>query len=258
MPAFWEPYLPGSSIVHRLDPRLKIAAAFATILVASLVPAGRWWPLTALGGLVAAAVALARLPVRVMMARTALALPFVLLAALSVLWARQGEPIWSLPLGPLSLTVTREGLLALGTTLARAWISLWTAALLVATTPLPALQHALWRLRLPAVLCDTIALLIRYLFVLVEEAARLMSARASRTAGNGLSLGARARVLGNMIGSLLVRSVARAERIHAAMLARGYAGTPRAPRHLQWRPADTRAGLVWAAGLIGVLVSLIL
>ncbi len=254
MAHLWEPFLPGSSLVHQLDSRLKLLATLATVLVATLIPQGRWGGLLGLAMLLAMAVALSAVPLRKLVGRTALALPFVLLAALSVPFSREGQPLWVASLGPVTLTVTDAGLLAFLSILARAWLSLWAAALLVATTPLPALQQALWQLHLPPVLCNTIALMIRYLFVLVEEGSRLMAARAARTAGHGLGISERARVLGRMVGSLFVRSVARAERIHAAMLARGYDGTPRAPHGLSWRPTDTRAALVWTAGLAAALV----
>jgi cobalt/nickel transport system permease protein len=249
----WEPYLPGFGPIHRLDPRLKLLATLGTVLTATLVPAGDWASLVALALLVATAVALSRLSVSTLLGRTALALPFVLLATLSVPFARQGQPLWSAHVGPLALAITNEGLVACGSILARAWLSLWAATLLVATTPLPGLQHALWLLRVPPILCSTIALMIRYLYVLVDEASRLMCARASRSAGPARSVGWRARVLGGMIGSLLIRSVARAERIHAAMLARGYDGTPRVLHRLSWKPSDTRAALLWSAGLLGAL-----
>ncbi|MHB1319319.1 MAG: CbiQ family ECF transporter T component, partial [Anaerolineae bacterium] len=139
----WEPYLHASSAVHRLDPRLKLLCTVGTVLAASLVPSGEWAPLLALTGLLAGIVALSRLPLRPLLARTSLALPFVLLAALSVPFARPGLAVWSARVGPLTLTLTREGLLAMGGILARAWLSLWAATLLVATTPVPALQHAL-------------------------------------------------------------------------------------------------------------------
>ncbi len=251
----WEPYLPGTSPIHRLDPRLKLIAALGTVMAASLVPTGQWWPLLALAALLAAALALSRLPLSALLARTMPALPFVLLAALSVPFARPGDTLWSPRLGPLTLSLTREGLLALSTILARAWLSLWAATLLVASTSLPALQQALRALHVPAILCSTIALMIRYLFVLVDEASRLMAARASRTAGNRLTLRGRIRVLGGMIGSLLVRSIDRAERIHAAMLARGYDGTLRTLQSLHWRRADTVALLLYACALVALLLT---
>ena len=93
----------------------------------------------------------------------------------------------------------------------------------------------------------------------VEEARRLMAARDARSAARAPGRGARtpiawrARVLGHQVGSLLIRSVARAERIHAAMLARGFDGTPRALAHLAWRRLDTCAAGLWLAGLAAAL-----
>ncbi len=246
-----EPYLAGSSPVHRLDPRLKLLAALAYIVAVSALPDGAWRALAAFGLLAAGAVGLSGLPWATLLKRTGLALPFVGLIALSVPFVRAGEPLWALHWGPLALTLTREGLVAMATILARAWLAIWMSALLVAATPLPALLHALWLLRLPPILCTTLTLMIRYLFVLAEEAARLQTARAARSAGDGRSVFWRARVLGGMVGSLLIRSIARAERIYLAMLARGYDGAPRALHGLAWRNGGTYAALGWGAALAG-------
>ncbi|MGI6366931.1 MAG: cobalt ECF transporter T component CbiQ [Anaerolineae bacterium] len=249
-----EPYLPGEGPLHRLDPRLKVVATLALAMLASFVPATSWRALGALAMLLLALVWLSRLPLRMVALRLALAYPFVLLAAASVPFAaRQGTPLWSATLGPVHLAITEAGLRALAVVLVRATLSLTAATLLVVTTPLAQLAHALGRLGVPAILADTISLTIRYLFVLADEAGRLMAARASRTAGQGLPLGARIRVLGGMIGSLLVRSLARAERVHAAMLARGHGSPLRRPVAMGWQPRDTVAALVSGTALLAVL-----
>ena len=69
----------------------------------------------------------------------------------------------------------------------------------------------------------------RYLFVLTDEAMRLMRAREARSARSatgpgGGSIPWRARVTGNMVGQLFLRSYERSDRIYNAMLARGYSG----------------------------------
>ncbi len=248
-----EPYLAGSSPVHGLDPRLKFVATVAYIVALSALPAGAWWALAALAALAMAAVGLSRLPWHVLLARTGLALPFVGLVALSVPFVRAGEPLWALQWGPLALTVTREGLVAMATILAKAWLAIWMSVLLVATTSLPALLQALWLLRLPPILCTTLTLMIRYLFVLADEAARLQTARAARSAGRGRGVVWRALVLGHMVGSLLIRSIARAERIYLAMVARGYDGEPRTLHAIAWRRRDTCAAVGWGAALASVV-----
>jgi cobalt/nickel transport system permease protein len=125
---------------------------------------------------------------------------------------------------------------------------------LVATTPFPELLRATRVLHAPAVLAATMSFMYRYLFVLVNEAMRLQTAREARSAGPGRSLLWRARVLGGMIGSLFIRSYERSERIYAAMLARGFTGEIRTFTRLVWQPRDSWTGLGWGVALIGASV----
>lgn len=250
-----EPYLEGSSLLHRLDPRLKLLAVLASIAAITTLTPAAWPALAGVASLALAAACRARLPLRTLLARTGIALPFVAFAGLSLLFVREGTVLWSAQWGPLLLTVTREGLAAFALLLAKAWLAIWLSVLLVATTTLPALLQALWSLRVPPLICTTVALMIRYLFVLVEEAGRLQTARSARSAGDGRNIAWRVRVLGGMIGSLLIRSIERAERVHAAMVARGYDGHPCSLMGLTWRSTDTRAALIWMVVLVGLVVT---
>jgi cobalt/nickel transport system permease protein len=67
----------------------------------------------------------------------------------------------------------------------------------------------------------------RYMFELVDEATRLLRARVARSVGSGRSVTWRARVAGQMVGQLFLRSYERSDRVYQAMLARGMDG-----RHL--------------------------
>ncbi len=103
------------------------------------------------------------------------------------------------------------------------------AILLTATTRFPDLLHGLRHLLVPRALVAIIAFMYRYLFVLGDEAHRLLRAREARsaqpqTAGSGPSLRWRTRVVGNMIGQLFLRGYERSDRVYAAMVARGYQG----------------------------------
>jgi len=244
-----EPYRRGSSPLHRLDPRLKVIGAVAFIVLTVALPAPAWGTLGLLALVASAVHGLARLPLRLLRARVASAMPFIALAALSVPFVRAGHILWAAHWGAISLQITREGLEALGAILAKGWLSLWMSALLVAVTPLPDLQRALDALGMPAILSSTIALMLRYLFVLGEEALRLQAAREARSVGRGRNVFWRARVVGGMVGSLWIRSLERAERIYAAMIARGYDGRPRSLHRLTWSKADTRAAILWGVAL---------
>jgi len=215
-----ERYQEGASPLHRFDARVKVAVALILMLGITLTPAQAWpaypllWALITSLALVGEiqAVRLARLG--------GLALPFVLAAA-TLLFTTPGDSI--LVLGPL--TISDAGLARFVAILLKSWLSVQVALLLAMTTPFVDLLWALHRLRVPGTLIAIMSFMYRYLFMLQDEAQRLMRARAARSGGTQRgSLLFRARVTGGMIGSLLLRSMERSERIYTAMIARGYAG----------------------------------
>ena len=141
----------------------------------------------------------------------------------------------------------------------KSWLSVQAAIVLAASTPFPELLQAMRAIGAPRLLVAMFGLMWRYLFVLVDEALRLMRARSARsgrlegsTARTGGSIAWRARVTGGMAGNLLVRAFERSERIYAAMLARGYDGETRS-----LPPALIRSA-AWLSLVVGLLVFLFL
>lgn len=186
-------------------------------------------------------------------ARTAFfAAPF-LLAALPLVFTRPEAPLGSIVLGPLTLTISGEGLRLFGTIAAKSWVSVQAALLLAMTTPVHELVDGLRALRLPRIMVAIISFMYRYLAVLSEEAGRLLRARASRSAAassrrSGGTLRWRATVTGRLAGTLFLRSYERSERVYAAMQARGFEGEV---RHLHARGLRrAEVGVV----LVGLLV----
>jgi len=104
--------------------------------------------------------------------------------------------------------------------LARGTLCLAVMRLLSATTRFTELLRVLWRLRVPALLVTVLALMYRYLFVLVAESSRLARARRRRTLRRGRLAAWRGSA--GVIAELFVRSSERAERIYSAMCARGW------------------------------------
>jgi cobalt/nickel transport system permease protein len=106
------------------------------------------------------------------------------------------------------------------TVAAKSTICLLTIILVSNTTPFSRILQVLKAARVPGLLITTLALMHRYLFVLVEEAERMRRARASRTFTH--RRGARWQTLSTVVGQLFLRASERAERIYDAMCARGW------------------------------------
>lgn len=218
-------YQQHSSWIHELDPRVKVLVAILFIISTALLPDGAWLAYLLSWALVIAAGLAAHIQPSFLVKRSLLVLPF-LLAAVTIIFTLPGPVLWT---GPFGLTISSTGLERFISILCRSWISVQMAVLLTATTRFPDVLHALRHLKVPAILVSILAFMYRYLFVLADETTRLLRARASRSAKVTTMPGGRrirwqARIAGNMVGQLLVRSLARSDRVYQAMLARGYRG----------------------------------
>jgi len=242
-------YRARPSAIHHLDPRVRVVVAVLFILACSLIPIGAWRGFAALLALVVAASAVAQLGATFTLRRSYIALPFALVAV-PLLFTVPGEVLYTVP--GLGWTVTAQGLERFLSVLLRSWIAVQAAILLTAVTRFPDLLWALGALRLPRSLVSTIGFMYRYLFVLSDEAARMLRARAARASSPPGSRRPgvlwQARVAGNMVGSLFLRALERSERVHAAMIARGYNGAMPSLSAHALRPAD------WALGVLVILL----
>ncbi len=250
--SFLDRYHQGTSLIHRLDPRLKLLATLAFVMVTTTTPPDAWLTFVLLAMLSLASVLVSEVPLLEGLKHSTIALPFAAMVAISLPFTQAGTVVWTWHPFSWELSVTDEGLYLFGAVVMKAWLSVMISGLLVATTPFQDLLQAMRSLRVPSVLTATISFMYRYLFVLVDEAMRLQTARAARSVGSGRTLGWRARVLGGMIGSLFIRSYERSERIYAAMLSRGFAGEFRTLTQYAWQAHDTWIGLAWVVMLVGV------
>jgi cobalt/nickel transport system permease protein len=114
----------------------------------------------------------------------------------------------------------QNGTVVFLTIVVKSTLCLFTVILLSNTTPFADLLLALRRFRVQKLLVTILALMYRYLFVLIDEAERLTRAQSSRTFSD--SRVQRWHTMASLIGQLFVRSTERAERIYAAMSARGW------------------------------------
>ncbi len=256
-------YLPdprGESLIHHAPAGVKLALALAYIVAVNVTPS-RAWPVYGLQALmVMIALLIAHLSGRAVTARLAAAAPFALLVGIGLPFTEAGRVVVTAHIGPILLTVTDTGLHSFAIVSTRAGLSLLAAVILGLTTPFADMVRSMQRVGLPAELAQVLLLMYRYLDVLVDEARRLIRAHAARSAidptvnrAGGTFLW-RARVTGNMVGTLFLRAYERSERVYQAMLARGFDGEIRTLARL----GPTRGELTAALAGIGLMVSTVL
>ncbi|NIM93169.1 MAG: cobalt ECF transporter T component CbiQ [Anaerolineales bacterium] len=227
------------SIIHNLDPRVKVVVTLIYVLAVGLTPEGEWWAFFALWIFLMLANLASGLGPTFSLRRSYIAAPFMLIA-IPVLFTTPGSDIVELPF--VGWTISDVGLVRFLSILLRSWLAVQGAILLTATTRAADLFWALEALRMPKSLVATIRFMYRYLFVLGDEALRLIRARSSRSArlpGNPRpSVIWEGKVAGLMVGSLFIRSLERSERVYAAMLSRGYDGRMRSMTDFHTTKAD--------------------
>jgi len=204
-----------NSLVHRLDPRAKLIAtllflftviSFSKYEVSALIPFFLFPVLL---------MTLGEIPFRFILKKVLLVSPFAVFIGIF-------NPLLD----------TAQVLVFSGLTISAGWFSFFSILLkfvltisaaltLIATTPFPSVCHALRRLGMPSLFVSQLLFLYRYIFVLVEEAMRMVRARDMRSFG---ARGTGIKVFVRIIGTLFLRTIERAERIYSAMLSRGFQG----------------------------------
>ncbi len=233
---------------------MKFLFTILFIASLSLLPVGSFAALGVAWLAVLGAAEIASIGVVRLVRGSFIALPFVL-AALPLVFTKHGDPLGSADLGLFTLTLSGEGIRIVATVTLKSWVSVQAATLLVFTTTFHDLLEGLARLHFPRLMIAIVSLMYRYLAVLTGEATRMMRARSARMAempgSRRPGLRWQARVVGNMVGSLFIRSYERSERVYVAMQSRGYRGNV---IHLHDRPLGAASWLTLSAGLTAAVM----
>ncbi len=220
----------------RLDPRAKLVTTLLFILtvvsfdryrVAALLPLALYPTVLAARG---------EVPARLLLRALWLAAPFAVMVGIF-------NPLLDrTPMLALNGIEISGGWVSFGSILVRFALTTSAALVLVAGTGMHPLCAAMSRLGAPRVFTVQLLFLYRYLFVLAGEAARTSTARRLRAGENArMSLA----VYASLLGHLLLRAFERAQRIHGAMLARGFDGELRLADRWRWQRADTLFVAAW-------------
>jgi cobalt/nickel transport system permease protein len=243
--------------VGETDARIKVSLAVFAILVTSLIPVGQWWIYLCLWVLTSVLGIVLRIDIFKLFKRSLLVLPFCISTIPLVF--RSPADFW-LPVENWMPGINLVGLYQALSIIIKSIISVQIAALLIMTTPFGAIMAALRAFGIPKVLISVMTMMWHYLEVILDEARRMMQARAARSAclamddrKIGGNLFFRATVTGGMAGSLFIRSLERSERVYQAMLARGYDGDPREDRMGEIPSISRSIGIIGFSLLAGIL-----
>jgi cobalt/nickel transport system permease protein len=235
----------------RLDPVVGILSVFVAIGMIATTPRAAYGAFAGYATVAATVLALSPVPWRLLLRR-------LVAIAVTALLAAGPLALFDPPLGQtqatfqlLGVTLSHHGLL----TLFRIWAvgSFAVAAVtwLGSVAPAHEVLSGLRRLRCPSMVVAMAGFVQRFGGVIAEEAGRMR--RAMRARGHDATWAFRAVPLGGLAGTLFLRSLSRAERVHAAMLLRGYVGGGRGVVAGDYRINTRQAGLALVA--IGVILA---
>jgi cobalt/nickel transport system permease protein len=243
-------YVHGHSPVHRLPPETKVAAAFAFVFAVAVTPREAVWAFAVDAAVLVAVIAYSQVPARFVLARLMVVVPFIAFA-LFIPFIGSGERV-----EVLGVSLSRDGLWGAWNVVIKAGLGAATSILLAATTEVPRLLTGMNRLRVPATLTMIASFMVRYLELLAGEVRRMRIAMASR--GYAPRWLWQARPAAASAGALFVRSYERGERVHAAMLSRGYTGVmpdlaTRRASVRQWVTVAMMPAIAWVVAVTALI-----
>ena len=195
---------------------LKILAALLFIFVGVATPITNWPAFLLYFLLIFAAAMAAKLSLRTLLSRAVIEVPFIFFAILMPFFGK-GDQV---EVGPFNLYL--DGIEAALSIVAKGTLGVLTAVILSTSTTAREILRGLERLKLPRMMVQIATFMLRYINVISDEMERMKVARESRGfEAKGVQ---HWKILATVAAALFIRSYERGERIHLAMLSRGYDG----------------------------------
>ena len=203
-------------MAHLLPSHLKIVAVLAFISVSVSTPITRWPAFIAFFLLLVATAYASKIPLLLLFKRALIEIPFIFFAILMPFFGT-GEKFEI-----AGIELYREGLLAGTSIVVKGTLGVLAAVILSTTTTAREILRGLERLKLPAVMVQIASFMLRYVNVISDEMERMKVARESR---GFIATGIKHwKVIATSAAALFIRSYERGERVHLAMLSRGFDG----------------------------------
>ena len=213
----WEDFASVDSLIHHLDPRVKIVLVFLFSVVVAV--STRFVVLVSALALGVCVTWLARVPIKGLLRRLAPVNMLIIFLWFFLPFTVEGEPLFSV--GPL--VGTHEGVLYAARISIKSNVIMIMLIALVASTSILTLGHAMHELRVPKKIVHLFFFTYRYIHVIHREYLRLVNAMKVRGFRPGTNMHTY-KTFAYLVGMILVRSSDRAQRVHNAMLCRGFRG----------------------------------
>ena len=221
-------YYPGKSVLHRLDPRMKLILTFLLIITIFLCKSFFSLGLIALVAVIAAAISSVP-PKMILKSLKPIVIILIFTAVLNIIYTEGGEVYFE----KWGLAITEKGVNTAVFTMIRIVVLVIISSLLTYTTTPTMLTDAIERVLSPLkifkikvhTLAMMMTLALRFIPTLIEEIDRIMNAQKAR--GADLESGGiiqRAKALVPIFIPLMVSSFRRAYELAFAMTCRCYTG----------------------------------
>ncbi len=251
-------YYPSESVVHKLDPRLKILLTLAYIVAIFFI--GNFWGFLALGVSCMLLSKISKIPMKYLLKSLKPLIVLMAITALLNLFMTDGKVLWQWGI----FRITEEGISMAAFMLLRvSFLVLGTSFLTYTTTPITltagieSLLKPLKKIKVPAhEIAMMMSIALRFIPTLIEETDKIMSAQKAR--GAALSEGnilKRAKALIPILIPLFISAFRRADELAVAMESRCYHGGDNRTKmnSLRYGKKDTVALLVFVLVFAGIL-----
>ena len=254
-------YFPGTTPVHKLDPRTKLL--LVVLYIAALFVAGSWITYGLVASFLVCAVVISRIrPKALLRGMKPVFIIVIFTAVLNLLYA-EGDHVlvqfWK-------ITITWEGVqvaafmaLRIVMLICGTFLLTYTTSPIALTDGLESLLGPLKKLRFPVhELAMMMGIALRFIPTLIEETDKIMSAQKARGAdfesGNLLQ---RAKALIPILVPLFISAFRRADELATAMECRCYqGGTGRTKLHVLKYAGRDYIGLLLGAALLAAVITL--
>ena len=240
-----EPFAIGESLIHRLDPRIRL---ILTVLYSFVVALSYHFsvliPALVLSSIL---ILISRIRIQQVLKRLVIVNTLILLLWLLLPFTFKGETLARIG----SFAIYRPGVILAAQITLKSNAILLAFIALIATMSLATLGHALHRLGVPEKIVQLLLMTYRYVFVIEQEYQRLIRAAKIRGFRPGTNANTY-RTYSYVIGMLFVRAAARAERVHQAMLCRGFSGKFYSLQEFQINSASWVFAMMMTAVIVGL------